>query len=272
MPKYRDSIESVIDRMNPDEKGMLKCVILYGSKLQGKTERIMDSPSELKTFGQDVTSDWVADKLDDIFSQGNGLRDALQGISRNYGKQLDKTIKDVIIKSLKVPRPMFSQDADSEAGAIQRERWITEKLMDSFIMSMDEDARRELAKQVDGLLKEKGVDVLKATQTSTALLTGGLSAARAILGAKFYILIAPLANLLARLAGPLSGTWVYFATGRFLWFLAGPIGWAITAVTALPLITSLINQRRYDKFIPAVFIIGLARIAQSNEQDSRVCI
>ncbi|MDF2502336.1 MAG: hypothetical protein K0Q77_3050 [Anaerosporomusa subterranea] len=78
MPKYRDSIESVIDRMNPDEKGMLKCVILYGSKLQGKTERIMDSPSELKTFGQDVTSDWVADKLDDIFSQGNGLRDALQ--------------------------------------------------------------------------------------------------------------------------------------------------------------------------------------------------
>ncbi|MDF2502337.1 MAG: hypothetical protein K0Q77_3051 [Anaerosporomusa subterranea] len=167
---------------------------------------------------------------------------------------------------------MFSQDADSEAGAIQRERWITEKLMDSFIMSMDEDARRELAKQVDGLLKEKGVDVLKATQTSTALLTGGLSAARAILGAKFYILIAPLANLLARLAGPLSGTWVYFATGRFLWFLAGPIGWAITAVTALPLITSLINQRRYDKFIPAVFIIGLARIAQSNEQDSRVCI
>lgn len=265
MAKHRDCIESVIDKMSPYEKSMLKFVVLYGNKLQGKTEGIMDSPSKLKMFGQDVTSDWVADKLDDIFIQGIGFRDALKGISRNYGKQLDKTIKDVIIKSLKVPMPMFSKDVDSEEGAIQRERWITEKLMDSFIMSMDEDARQELAKQVDSLLKEKGIDVLKTAQTSTALLTGGLSAARAILGANFYVLIAPLANLLARLAGPLSGTGVYFATGRFLWFLAGPIGWAISAVTTLPLITSLINQRRYDKFIPAVFIIGLARIAQSNE-------
>lgn len=272
MQRYRNCIESVIGRMNPDEKGMLKCIILRGNESQGKTEKIMDSPSELKAFGQDVTSNWVADKLDDIFTQGIGFRDALKGISRNYGKQLDITIKEVLVKSLKVPRPIFSKGADSEEGAIQRERWITEKLMDSFIMSMDEDARRELAKQIDGLLKGKGVDALKATQTSTALLTGGLSAARAILGAKFYILIAPLANLLARLAGPLSETWVYFATGRFLWFLAGPIGWAITAVTALPLLTSLINQRRYDKFIPAVFIIGLARIAQSNEQDLRMYV
>jgi len=36
------------------------------------------------------------------------------------------------------------------------------------------------------------------------------------------------------------------------------------AITALPLITSLINPRGYDKYIPAVFIIGLTRISQNS--------
>lgn len=266
MLDYQDCIAPVIAKMSPEEKGLLKSALVYGYNSNAKTEQLIDSPCELRKFGQDISSYWVAEELNDLFSQGLGFRDALHGISENYGKQLDKTIKEVLVKSLKVPKPKFSHIATSKEGALQRERWLTEQLIDSFIMNLNEGARQKLLQQINSLLKEQGIDILKATQVSTALVTGGLAVARSILGAKFYILIAPLANLLARLAGPLSETWVYFATGRFLWFLSGPVGWAITAATTLPLLTSLINKRRYDKFIPAVFIIGLARIVQSNGQ------
>jgi uncharacterized protein YaaW (UPF0174 family) len=158
---------------------------------------------------------------------------------------------------------MFSKDADTIEGAIQRETWIAEKLMDSLITNMDEDVKQELAKQIGQMLKEKGIEVGKATQASTAILTGGLTAAKAILGFNFHILVAQIANLIVRMLVGRGLTLVANAAlQRFVGLLFGPIGWIITAITALPLITALINPRGYDKYIPAVFIIGVTRLSQ----------
>jgi hypothetical protein len=53
------------------------------------------------------------------------------------------------------------------------------------------------------------------------------------------------------------------ALQRVVGVLFGPIGWIITVVLMLPLIPALVNPRGYDKFIPAVFVIGITRLSQS---------
>jgi len=265
MAKHQECISSVINNMEDEEKGMLKCVLCYGKNLQEEAGKIINSPDKLKKYGADVTSDWVSTQLEDIFTEGIGIVDVFKDISYNYGKQLDVTINEVLVKSLKVTKPIFSKDASTVAGAIQREGWIAEKLMDSLITNMDEDARKELVNQIGEMLKEKGIDASKAAQASTAILTGGLTAARAVLGFNFHILVAQIANLIVRI---LVGRGLTFAANaalqRFIGFLFGPIGWIITAITALPLLTTLINPRGYEKYIPAVFIIGVTRLSQND--------
>jgi len=265
MAKHQECISTVIDKMENEEKGILKCVLCYGKKLQEEAGKIINSPDELKKYGKDITSDWVSTQLEDIFTEGIGIIDVFKDISYNYGKQLDVTINEVLVKSLKVTKPMFSKDAGTVEGAIQREGWIVEKLMDSLIINMDEDARKELTNQIGEMLKEKGIDADKAAQVSTAILTGGLTAARAILGFNFHILVAQMANLIVRL---LVGRGLTLAANaalqRVVGFLFGPIGWIITAITALPLLTTLINPRGYEKYIPAVFIIGVTRLSQND--------
>jgi hypothetical protein len=54
------------------------------------------------------------------------------------------------------------------------------------------------------------------------------------------------------------------ALQRVVGVLFGPIGWIITAVLTLPLIPALVNPRGYDKFIPAVFVIGITRLSQTD--------
>jgi hypothetical protein len=264
MAKHQECISSVIIKMEAEEKGMLKCVLLYGKKIQEEAGKIISSPGELEKYGNDVTVDWVSNQLDGVFIEGTGFMDGLKDIACNYGKQLDVTINKVLVKSLKVTKPMFSKNADTVEGAIQREVWIAEKLMDSIVANMDEDVRPEMAKQIAEILKEKGMDPGKVMKATTALLAGGLTAARAIMGFGFHKMVAVYANLFAK---TLVGRGLSFATGatlqRMVGFLFGPIGWIITVILALPSLTSLINPRGYDKFIPAVFLIGVTRISQN---------
>jgi uncharacterized protein YaaW (UPF0174 family) len=265
MAKHQDCITGVINKMGPEEKGMLKCILLYGKKLQEEAGRIISSPEELKNFGRDVSAEWVSTELEDIFTEGIGILDVFQDIAFNYGKQLDVTINDVLVKSLKVPKPMFTKDVGTIEGAIQRERWIAEKLMDSLIMNMDENARKEMAKQIGELLKEKGIEAGQAAQASAAILTGGLTAAKAILGFNFHVIVAQIANLIVRmLVGKGLTLAANAALQRFVGLLFGPIGWIITGIMSLPLITTLINPRGYDKYLPAVFVIGVTRISQNS--------
>ena len=265
MAIIQDCIATVIEKMDPEEKGMLKCVLLYGKKLQEEAGEIINSPENLKTYGEDVTTEWVASRLNDEFSEGLGLSDALNNLDDEYANQLNFIINKVLVKSLKVEKPVFSQSLKSIAGAIQRERWIAEKLMNSMITNMDEDARVEFTKEVAQVLKEKGIPVDKAAQASTALFVGGLTAARAIMGFGFHKMVAVIANLIVRM---LMGRGLTLAANaalqRFVGVFFGPIGLIITGLTLFPLISSLLNPRGYDKYIPAVFIIGVTRISQND--------
>lgn len=268
--KYKECFASVVDAMEDEEKGLLKCVLRYGGKkFQTEAADIVNSSGELKKFGEGITGDWIAEQFEEIFTEGAGIVDVFKGTHYNYGKQLDVTINKVLIKSLKVAKPYFSKAADTYEGAVQREEWITENLMDSLITSMDEEQKRELVRQVEEMLKEKGIDAVKATQAGTALLTGGLTAAKSIMKFQFHKLVAIIANLIVRL---LTGHGLSLAANvllqRIFGFLFGPVGWVITAVTALPLITALANPRGYDKYIPAVFIIGASRISQNGDKEN----
>ncbi|GHU39716.1 hypothetical protein FACS1894105_14460 [Clostridia bacterium] len=265
MVKIVDCITDVFNKMSDDEKGLLRCVIEHGEKMQEKAGDIINSPKELKEYGERLNILWIVEEINNKFVKGTGFMDTMNELSDNYGKQLDVTISEVLVKSLKVQKPIFSKSADTIDGAMQRENWIAEKLMDSMIKDMDEETKKAFANQVSELLKEQGVSVGDATKASSALLVGGLTTAKAVLGFQFHILVAQIANMLVKaLVGRGLSLAANAALQRFVGFLFGPVGWVITILTTLPLITSLFNPREYDKFIPAVFIIGISRISQNS--------
>lgn len=62
------------------------------------------------------------------------------------------------------------------------------------------------------------------------------------------------------------------ALQRVVGLLFGPIGWVIMGITTFPLITSLVNPREYDKYIPAIFIIGITRMSQNAKQERDIIL
>lgn len=256
-------IESVVTGMTSEEKGMLRIILEFGKKVEKEASDILNSPQKLSSYGNSVTPKWVAEQIDFAFQQGMGIVDIISG-KFEYGKMLDTAIKDVLVKSLHISKPIFSSDSNSYEGAIQREGWIAETLLNSMIMNMGEDERREFMKQVEQLLKEKGISARKATQAGAAIFQGGLTAARAVMGFNFHILVAQIANLVVK---AIAGRGLSFAANAAMqhWvkFLFGAtFGWIFTAILTVPLLTSLINPREYDKLIPAVFIIGVSRLSK----------
>ena len=126
---------------------------------------------------------------------------------------------------------------------------------------LPEDAKRELAKEIGALLQKAGVDKAKAAKTIETITLGGITAAKAILGFQFHILLAQLSNLLFRsLVGRGLSLAANAALQRFAGLFFGPVGWVITILLLIPTITGLIFPRELDKYIPAVFIIGLKRM------------
>jgi len=265
---YAKCFASVVYKMEDEERGMLKCVLSFkGKNFKKEAGDIVGSSERLKEFGKDVTGDWVAERLGEIFTEGTGFVDTVTSTQYNYGKQLDIVINKILVKSLKVSKPFFSKAADTYEGAVQREKWIVQKLMDSIIDNMDENEKKEFVKQVEEMIKEKGLDAVKATQASAALLTGGLTAAKTVMKFGFHKMVAITANLIVRV---LTGKGLSFAANaalqRMCGVLFGPIGWAISVATILPSIPSLVNPRDYGRYIPAIFIIGAARLSQNDDK------
>ena len=266
MAELAGYIEPVIMRMSQEEKGMLRCILEYGKEVNEKASSIIEDTSRLGEYGRNLNEEWVTQELNSAFEVGTGFMDqVINDVHNNYGKQLDIVINEVLIQSLKVTKPFFSSDIDEKKGVLQREQWITEKLMDSMIAAMDEDAKKEFVHQVERMLRAKGIDYAQVTKTSAILLTGGLTAARKVMGFQFHILVAQVANMVVRM---IAGRGLSVAANAMLqkfvatWF--GPVGWIIGIFGGLGIITSLINPREYDKYIPSIFIIGAARIAQNS--------
>jgi uncharacterized protein YaaW (UPF0174 family) len=266
MAKHYECIQEIVEKMEPAEKGMLKCILIYGKNIKEDSalQTMLNSTDALEKYGEDVTTDWVSAQLEDVFTEGFGFVDAIKDISYNYGRQLDVTINEVLAKSLKVHKPIFQKNYDTVDGAIQRETWIAEQLMDSMIKNMDEDVKKEFINQIATEMVKKGIDPSKVTAVSGALFTGGLTAARAIMGFGFHKMVAIIANLIVRmLVGRGLSLAANAALQRMVGLLFGPIGWIITAVLTLPLIPSLINPRGYDKYIPAIVVIGITRLSKN---------
>jgi hypothetical protein len=263
--KFTFSIATVINKMTDEEKGMLKAILLYGNDLEKKAGNIINSPTTLREYGKNLTSQWVASQLDEAFTKGTGFVDSLRGSYRNYGRQLDFTIKDILVKNFKVKKPMFTRDAGSIGGAIQRENWITENMLDILISNMTEEERIEFAKAIVDELKSKGNDI--GDDVVIAFTYGGLVTTRKVLGFKFYMFITTMTKKV-----------VMFLTGKTLPFVvyttltqvvkrvfdtAVPIISVIMAVKLVVIdLPGFINPRDYDKFIPAVLLIGMCRISQ----------
>lgn len=259
-----DCIESVVSNMSDEEKGMLKVILEYRKKAEKEAGSILNSQQELSSYGKSVTPKWVAEQIDFAFQQGMGIVDVISGKYGDYGKILDVTIKEVLVKALHISKPIFSADSKTYEGAIQREGWITENLLNSMITNMGEDERKAFTKQVEQLLRAKGISAGKAAQAGAAIFQGGLTAAKAIMGFNFHILVAQVANLVVK---AIAGRGLSFAANAAMqhWvkiLFGATFGWIFTAILALPLLTSLINPREYDKLVPAVFIIGVSRLSK----------
>lgn len=261
MVTLKESLGTIINNMAAEEKGLLWVTLTYGEKAEKEASEIISSPEKLRAKGQNVNIDWVVEKLNSAFAEGFVIGDIFKGIYDNYGKQLDIIIKEIFVKALKTQKPIFSQSQETSTGVIQRERWIVEKLIDMIIVNMDEDSRKEFLKNVEELLKEKGMDGKNAATAATALFTGGFTAARAVMGFQFHILVAVVSNAIIR---TLTGRGLTFAANamlqRSIAWIFGPIGWIITIASLADLLVSLINQREYDKYLPAIFIIGSSRM------------
>lgn len=164
-----DCIESVVSNMSDEEKGMLKVILEYGKKAEKEAGSILNSQQELSSYGKSVTPKWVADEMTYAFQQGAGIVDVVSGKYGNYGKMLDMAIKEVLVKAFHVSKPIFSSDSKTYEGAVQREGWIAENLLNSMITNMGEDERKAFTKQVEQLLRAKGISAGKAAQAGAAI-------------------------------------------------------------------------------------------------------
>jgi len=258
-------ISSVIYEMSDEEKGMLKASLLYGKDLEKKLGNFLDSPEKLAEYGKDVTAKWVTDQLDAAFTKGTGFMDTLTGKKLNYGKHLDVVINEVLVKSLKSEKPKFTQDAKTDAGAIQRENWIVENLLDFFIINLNQEDRMQFAKEIIEELEWSEMDFTQ--DVITAFTYGGLVVAKKTLKFNFYKFASMVTKKVTMfLLGRSVPFAVYMAQSVFIKAVFGTLVPVITIIMTVKLLTDIpgmVNQREYDKYIPAVFMIGLKRLSKT---------
>jgi len=249
-------VASVVSKMGLEEKGLLKGIILSGKDFRHSGSFVAD---DLKELGRDVTPEWVSSNLKSLFKEGLGWMDGIKKVSNSYGRQLDITIKKVLVKSLNVSKPSFICDCNTFEGAVERETWITEKLTEKLIEGMDDEARAEIVKSIEDYLLSQGFDIGETAKICALFMLGSVTPLNAILATRFF---GPsLAVMLFRIFNLSLGNFirVWFFLNAFF---TGPIGWGISIASFFPMVSSFINKRAYDKYILAVFIIGMARIAQ----------
>ncbi len=181
-------------------------------------------------------------------------------------RKLEDIIRNVLVKQMKVPKPKFTAKANTIQGAIQRENWIIETMLDNLMASMSEEDRMEFARIVAEELAKEGVTL--DPNANMALASGGLFALRKTLGFKFHIYVAKIANTVVKF---ITGKGLSIPANALLQKIVGqvfgkfiPVVGVISLIWTITDIPGLINPRNYDKYIPAVFMLGLSRLSQNN--------
>src|SRR6266581_6952247 len=147
-------VKPVFEAMSLEERGLLHLLLVHGKELEAQLKALgadLNDPKVLNGYGERETVAGVVDKLQSAFESGSGLLDALAGRFDNYGAQLDYVFNKVLAKALKVARPLFDEDPESLPGALLREQWITEKLLEALWDRLPEEAKREIAKKTEEL-------------------------------------------------------------------------------------------------------------------------
>jgi len=259
------AITGVINRMSPEEKGMLKAWLLYGDKLEKEAGNIINSQAKLQEFGKDVTSQWVIDQLGDAFKKGFGFTDEITGKSYNYGRQLDEVIS-YLVKSFKITKPKFTKDVESIDGALEREYWVLETLLGRFISAMTPEERKNMITVIDNELRTEGIelghDVIKA------FTAGGMSLVWKKAGFNSYLIIVKITKYFGDYILGRTIPWVVYQTittvAKRVFGVVMPVVGIVYTVKLLYDIPGVINPRDYSKYIPVVLLIGINRILQSD--------
>lgn len=117
-------------------------------------------------------------------------------------------------------------------------------MLESLWDRLPEEAKRDIAKDIEKILIEKGVDPIKASKTTTAIITGSLTLAKSILRFKFHILLAQFSNMLWKVIFNRGLTLsTNAALQKLVGTLFGPVGWIISGILIIPVIFELINPR-----------------------------
>lgn len=264
MATVSSCIKPVIDKMTIGERAMLHVFLECGADAKEELKKTKPSPF-IRRWGKKRSAKTIAAEMNTAFQEGFGIWDRVCQRADNYGEQLDYIIRKVFVKFNKEKLPDFEHDADSKKGAIEREQWIVEQYLNRWWKRLSKKARVEIITQLEQELTKSGIDPQKATHVGVVILSGGLTAARKVLGFKFFILLAKLAKLISRsIIVNIIGKGIPFGVMAVLMKIAGrvfsPPQFLIIVATLIPTISAFLFPREYDKFIPVVLLIGLKRL------------
>jgi len=277
--RVAEAIREPVEHMDDGTRGFLRVLLEKGPKKVSEYDE-----DTLKEIGRETTVEDIAYLLNETFSEGFGITDALRGLDDNYGKQLEETIHFLLEQERDksffehVPKyiplvrhvvdifkeknlPPFEHPAETIEGIKERERWIVEYLtFKGLEKSLSPEEKIALIESLD-LAEDKKKQILDALKRGHTLGR----ALRTVLKFDFHIYAAKLANALAKL---LMGRGLSLGTNALLQKLLakafpmfGVVGW----IDFLLDIPKWINKREWDKYITAVFIIGSERMALEEE-------
>lgn len=251
-----------------------------------KQKTIAEKQYELALIGKHLTKEGMINEIimnmDGAIKEGIGFFDYFREMDK-YARQLEeclilltKALKKKAeeerdenwIKEIEKVEKKYSNISNYSCTVAQNlEQDIVTLLVDAYIRTLPPNERDKLYKEIEEAVKEYadkiGVDV-PDVQIGVILAQGGLIALKSILGFQFHILLAIIANTIWNITGGLIvGKGLSLAINALIQRIAaialGPIGWIITIIIILPLITKLLNPREFDKYLPLVVYVYLLR-------------
>ncbi|MCS6942931.1 MAG: hypothetical protein RML10_10565 [Geminocystis sp.] len=263
MVKTIEAIRAPFAKLTLEERGSLNLLL---------REKGNASKQELREIGKKTTAEEeIAHLLNKAFLESCWSLD--KQLADNYGNQLEKTVA-LLVRELEYESPFFQEDKETMAGVIEREKWLLEKSGKNYVLGWAEAEREKLVANLREKLLARGIEEKdSAAILATALVTGGFTIFRPLVGFQGEIMAAVLLNIVAK---ALKGTFLppFFNLPMALSIMSGNLGWITTA--ALFLLAMATPRRKWEVYIPAVLLIALARqknnLCPSNLDNSRLCL
>ncbi|TCK06625.1 YaaW family protein [Phorcysia thermohydrogeniphila] len=259
---FDEAVRPVLEAMPPKLRGV---IYLYLESWGKPKEEVLKDDEKLEKLGKEASIDKMINRMEVAFTDGFGIVDWITGKSGNYGVCLDMLTKDVLPQAFNVSKPKFKYSEDTWEGILEREEWIRMRFIEHFWKGLSEEDKKMLVEALKDELKEAGINtdkVLKAISSGQMSLT----VLRTILGFKFHIFIAKIANYLAKI---IIGRGLSFGANALLQKIAasifgGPIGWALFALQ----LTSMLLPRDWETLTPVVGLIALTRPELESQNNS----